>query len=83
MADLINPGRSRKVSSVPKTIDLKRSLFVNPDLVRKNIQVNNDPNSAEPKEPGPDTNWILAQGSPYNFDLSVIMTQNGDLLVWR
>ncbi len=36
-----------------------------------------------PVPPGVEDNWILAQGPLYDFELSVLMTQDDRLLVWK
>lgn len=38
---------------------------------------------ALPLPPGVEDNWILAQGGVYDSELSVLMTQDDRLLVWK
>lgn len=79
-----SPQRSiiRRVSPLPKHINLRRNIL-DGSRIRRHENINNAGVNRFASELAPDTNWILAQGPDYNFELSILMTQNGDLLVWR
>ena len=73
-----------KQSKLPKDFDFRRMNAAKSGyIVRQTPMSPGYAGGALPVPPGVEDNWILAQGPLYNQDLSVLMTQDDRLLVWK
>jgi hypothetical protein len=84
LGNLTSNNNTVKISKLPKTYDFRRlnsSEFGS--IVKNNIMAPKYNGGGLPVPPGVEDNWILAQGPNYDFELSVLMTQDDRLLVWK
>ena len=84
MGNLTNNSNIVRISKLPKSYDFRR-LNSNTfgSVVKPNLSAPNYNGGGLPVPPGVEDNWILAQGPNYDSDLSVLMTTDERLLVWK
>ena len=83
MGNLTGNNNIVKVSKIPKTYDVRRASAAVSSTI-----VNDQPFASSfrgmiPKEPGPDSNFILVSSVGPDGELSIITTTDGGLLIWR